>query len=1197
MTNYAVGTSNWSLTLNPGSYGVSVQSQDGAGNFSAASNEMVTVTAVLTNGDGTVTFTQGATTNLNAVGYPFQIGSNYNLQANAGTNQVFVSWTIGGRTILSPGISFTMASNALLTATFISNSLPNSVAFTYPEADAVLTTNTFAISGSITNVTALPVTITCQLYSSNTFLPVGPPLTTTGETDWSIIETNIPNDAYQVEITAVDAASNTTVISEDFAVAVISSEPETITINDGSTANFSVTDSNAMSYQWQFNGTNIMGATNSTLSIENVNNTNAGSYTVVIDNSITSSPPAVLTLVPGTIVTLDLSGLLMSAPQTNLQVELFDHDKPATVENFLHYIQSGAYTNMFFDRLAANFVLQGGDYGATDRTNTNAPLTGWDISRYVKGTNFSPFPAQLHNEAGVGPQINNDFGTIAMALGSSTNSASSAFFFNLGNNSSTLDGTSDGGPFTVFGRVINGTNLLAYFNTLSNGNGEVPPATFLDDGTPTTIPGLNLLPVDYASNNAPANTNLLFCDFELPTNAPVDMNAPTVSISSPASGEITTNGAPVIEGTAADDVGLADVIVVLTPQGAEDGTYPNRRFAITNYAVGTSNWSLAVSNANEPSGKGLVPPGVYNLNVRSQDGYGNLSEAIDQTLTITTVETNGDGTVTLTNGNFTDINAVGYPFQLGSYYFLQATPAPNWAFVSWSYYSTTALSLLENLPMQDGVIWTATFISNGIPNSIAFTYPASNGVVDVGPLNITGTISGAVAPPVTVVCQVYSATGYTNVGPALTNVGTANWSVTASNLFVGQYVVQAIATDSASNTTVISEDFTVSTNAALQLNIVGPGTVSGATNGEPILVGAPLTLTAMPNPGQLFYIWSNANGVSINPTQSITMSPGLDLTAIFVSNTLSNSIAFTAPAENVVLSNGAVQVSGTIANVPAPPVNINCQIFSQSTLTNVTAAATTSGTTNWSLLMSGLSPGSYIAVVEAVDQAGNSTVVKQSFNAFADGTLPAIAILSPASNAVVADNAPLIVSGTASDTNGISVVSDYLVPQSAFDGVFPNRGASVGGIANGTTNWTANFGVIPAGVYTDYVQAIDNAGNNAQITQMVTNTAVLIKGDGTVALAQGTNAKPDPIGYPLQNGTAYTLTATPAAGQTFIGWSQSTYNTTNPTVTFTNATGNLSDRDVCAGQRGKRNLVHLSAKEREVDHERFSAKRQNVRRL
>ena len=47
-----------------------------------------------------------------------------------------------------------------------------------------------------------------------------------------------------------------------------------------------------MSYQWQYNGTNIDGATGATLTITNVSAANIGVYTVIVNNaagSVTSS--------------------------------------------------------------------------------------------------------------------------------------------------------------------------------------------------------------------------------------------------------------------------------------------------------------------------------------------------------------------------------------------------------------------------------------------------------------------------------------------------------------------------------------------------------------------------------------------------------------------------------------------------------------------------------------------------------------------------------------------------------------------------------------------------------------------------------------------------------------------------------------------------------------------------------------------
>lgn len=136
-----------------------------------------------------------------------------------------------------------------------------------------------------------------------------------------------------------------------------------------------------------------------------------------------------------------------------LEVELYDQDKPVTVQNFLRYVQSGAYSNLFFHRALPGFVVQGGGFKVTNTTST-AEFTSFD---YV--TNYGT----ITNEYLVGTRYSNTYGTIAMAkLGTDPNSASSQWFFNLGNNSANLD--NQNGGFTVFGRVVAGTNVLENFN-------------------------------------------------------------------------------------------------------------------------------------------------------------------------------------------------------------------------------------------------------------------------------------------------------------------------------------------------------------------------------------------------------------------------------------------------------------------------------------------------------------------------------------------------------------------------------------------------------------------------------------------------------------------------------------------------------------------------------------------------------------
>jgi cyclophilin family peptidyl-prolyl cis-trans isomerase len=120
-----------------------------------------------------------------------------------------------------------------------------------------------------------------------------------------------------------------------------------------------------------------------------------------------------------------------------INVELFDTKAPQTVANFLNYVQSGAYNNSVFHRLAFNpdgtpFVLQGGGFS-------------------FNAGSLNPIPENppVANEFG----MSNVLGTLAMAKkGGDPNSATNQFFFNLGNNSSNLD--NQNGGFTVFGKLV-----------------------------------------------------------------------------------------------------------------------------------------------------------------------------------------------------------------------------------------------------------------------------------------------------------------------------------------------------------------------------------------------------------------------------------------------------------------------------------------------------------------------------------------------------------------------------------------------------------------------------------------------------------------------------------------------------------------------------------------------------------------------
>src|SRR5260370_18071379 len=81
---------------------------------------------------------------------------------------------------------------------------------------------------------------------------------------------------------------------------VITAQPLDLSTTPGLTATFSVTVTGPgpFQYQWRFNGTNIVGATNATLVLSSVDSSNQGVYSVLVNNgsSAVLSAGAILTV-------------------------------------------------------------------------------------------------------------------------------------------------------------------------------------------------------------------------------------------------------------------------------------------------------------------------------------------------------------------------------------------------------------------------------------------------------------------------------------------------------------------------------------------------------------------------------------------------------------------------------------------------------------------------------------------------------------------------------------------------------------------------------------------------------------------------------------------------------------------------------------------------------------------------------------
>jgi peptidyl-prolyl cis-trans isomerase B (cyclophilin B) len=130
--------------------------------------------------------------------------------------------------------------------------------------------------------------------------------------------------------------------------------------------------------------------------------------------------------------------VLLTTNHGNIKLELDAPKAPKTVENFLTYVQSGHYDGTIFHRVIDGFMIQGG---------------GFEPGMKQKPTNDP-----IENEASNG--LKNDTYSIAMARTSEPHSASAQFFINVKNNSFLDYPGQDGWGYCVFGKVVEGTDIV-----------------------------------------------------------------------------------------------------------------------------------------------------------------------------------------------------------------------------------------------------------------------------------------------------------------------------------------------------------------------------------------------------------------------------------------------------------------------------------------------------------------------------------------------------------------------------------------------------------------------------------------------------------------------------------------------------------------------------------------------------------------
>ena len=144
-----------------------------------------------------------------------------------------------------------------------------------------------------------------------------------------------------------------------------------------------------------------------------------------------------------------------------ITLELDRAKAPITVDNFLKYVDKGFYDGLVFHRVIPGFMIQGGG-----------------INEQLRGEDRGERPP-IKNEASNG--LSNVRGTIAMARTADPNSATSQFFINLVDNSSSSTQPRVGG-YAVFGKVIAGMDVVDAIAKVPTGRKSAP------SGPPTMSP-------------------------------------------------------------------------------------------------------------------------------------------------------------------------------------------------------------------------------------------------------------------------------------------------------------------------------------------------------------------------------------------------------------------------------------------------------------------------------------------------------------------------------------------------------------------------------------------------------------------------------------------------------------------------------------------------------------------------------------
>ena len=469
-------------------------------------------------------------------------------------------------------------------------------------------------------------------------------------------------------------------------------------------------------------------------------------------------------------------------------VELFDtagagrtRTTPATVSNFLAYIDAGRYRNTIVHRSVANFVIQGGGFTQPTAPSDQAGGSPTAIATF----------ATIANESG----NQNVRGTLAMARTGEPNSASSQFFINTIDNRASLDPQPTSSDpslragYAAFGKVL-GTGM-----SVVDAMAAVPvydAASYYQNGA------LEELPLRGVPNPIPSPLILRPSHFVTFTSIDrIGELAYTITSSDPALATATFNSSDdLVVGFGSNKFGTATITV--RAASAFDATdFKEDVFTVTRTAPA------------------IFPPAALALAARSDSGASNSDRLTNATRPVFTGTAEKGSVITVFAQRGSEpavtLGTVKASPQTGGWTFETPRGRPLTA-GAWTI-TATARNAAGTTSSPSAPLAVTVKTAIVAPTAFALAAGSDSGVSNSdGVTNVATPAFSGIAEPGSTVRVIVN---QRSVGSAVANPVSGAFTVAAAGLRPGAYRVSAVAVDAAGNRSQLSTPLTLVLDTAI----------------------------------------------------------------------------------------------------------------------------------------------------------------------------------------------------------------------------------------------------------------------------------------------------------------------------------------------------------------------------------------------